>query len=123
MRQGNFPRPNSLTRKHNKEKTIVINPMMKGLALCGMAVLLAGAASAQGNDHFGGMHPGMHPARHAIMRQKAAYARAVAHGNYAQAERDHLRAKAIRQHVRARREMHQDMHREMHQDMHRDHGY
>lgn len=99
----------------------MINSMMKGLALCGMAVLVAGAASAQGDDHFGGpgMHPGMHPARHAIMRQKAAYARAVAHGNYAAAERDHLRARAIRQHVRARREMHGDMHR----DMPMGHGY
>ncbi len=49
------------------------------------------------------------------MHQKAAYARAVAHGNYAAAERAHLRAKAIRHHVRARREMHREMHR--------DHGY
>lgn len=99
----------------------MINPIMKGLALCGMTVLLAGAAFAQGDGHFGGpgMHPGMHPARHAIMRQKADYARAVAHGNYSAAERAHLRARAIRQHVRARREMHQDMHG----DMHMDHGY
>ena len=95
--------------------------MMKGVALCGLTVLLAGAASAQGDDHFGGpgMHPGMHPARHAIMRQKADYARAVAHGNYGAAERAHLRAKAIRHHVRVRREMHH----EMHGDMHMDHGY
>ena len=99
----------------------MINSMMKGLALCGMAVFVAGAASAQGDGQFGGpgMHPGMHRARHAVMRQKAAYARAVAHGNYAAAERDHLRAKAIRQHIRARREMHQDMHADMHQG----HGY
>lgn len=101
----------------------MINLMMKGLALCGMAVLLAGAASAQGDNHFGGMHPGMHPARHAIMRQKAAYARAVAHGNYAAAERDHLRARAIRQHVRARREMHGDINGDRHRDMPMGHGY
>ena len=84
----------------------MINSMIKGIALCGLTVLLAGAASAQGYDHFG--HPGMHPARHAIMRQKAAYARAVAHGNYGAAERAHLRAKAIRHHVRAHREMRMD---------------
>ncbi len=90
-----------------------MSSMIKGLALCGLTVLLAGAASAQGYDHYG--HPGMHPARRAVMHQKAAYARAVAHGNYAAAERAHLRAKAIRHHVRVRHEMHRDMHM--------DHGY
>ncbi len=94
----------------------MINSMIKGLALCGVSLLLAGTASAQ---DYG--HPGMHrPARQAIMHQKAVYARAVAHGNYGVAERAHLRAKAIRHHVRARRGMHQAM---MHRDMHMDHGY
>lgn len=109
MKQAGFTRPTLF----HQEKIIVINSMLKSLALCGLTVLLAGTASAQGDDHFG--HPGMHPARHAIMRQKAAYARAVAHGNYGAAERAHLRAKAIRHHVRTRREMHHDMHM--------DHGY
>ena len=91
--------------------------MTKGLALCGLCALLAGAgsaASAQG-DYHGDNHHGHH-ARRAIMRQKADYARAVAHGNYRAAERAHLRARAIRHHVRARRDMHQD-------NMHQDHGF
>ena len=92
-----------------------MNSIFKGLAVGGLTLLVAGAASAQDYDHAG-MH---RPARHAIMRQKADYARAVAHGNYGAAERAHLRARAIRQHVRARRDMHMDMHR----DMHMDHGY
>ena len=83
--------------------------MTKGLALCGLCALFAGAgnaASAQSAYHYG--HGPMHHARPAIIRQKAAYARAVAHGNYRAAERAHLRAKAIRHHVRARRDMHMD---------------
>ena len=81
--------------------------MTKCLALGGLCALLATAgsvASAQGP--YPGGH--MHRARHAIMRQKAAYARAVAHGNYGAAERAHLRARAIRHHVRARRAMRRD---------------
>ncbi|MGI4791804.1 MAG: hypothetical protein ACRYFS_23525 [Janthinobacterium lividum] len=93
--------------------------MTKGLALCGLCALLAGvggSASAQDGFHDGPMHHGpMHHARHAIMRQKMAYARAVEHGNYAAAEQAHMRARMIRHHVRAHRH-------EMH-DMHMDHGY
>ena len=99
----------------------------KGLALCGLCALFAGAgaaASAQAPDMPGGFHHGpMHHARRAILRQKADYARAVASGHYGAAERAHLRAKAIRQHVRARREMHHGMHDDMHGEMHGDRGY
>ena len=87
----------------------------KGLALCGVCALLAGlgtAASAQGGYGDGGPgpyhHGPMHHARQAVQRQKADYARAVASGHYGAAERAHLRAQAIRHHVRARRMMHQD---------------
>ena len=105
--------------------------MTKGLALCGLCALMAGAgtaASAQGDYQRGGYHQGdqrqgdfrhddargdgdhgpRHHARQAIMRQKMAYGRAVAHGNYRAAERAHLRARAIRHHVRAHREMNGD---------------
>ena len=89
----------------------------KGLALCGVCTLLAGlgtAAFAQGG--YGGgygnggphHHGPMHHARQAVLRQKADYARDVASGHYGAAERAHLRAQAIRHHVRARRMMHQD---------------
>ena len=88
----------------------------KCVALGGLCVLFASvgsAASAQGDFHHGPMHPGsMHHARHAILRQKMAYSRAVAHGNYRAAERAHLKASEIRHHVRAHRN-----------EMHRDHGY
>ena len=85
----------------------------QGLALCGVCTLLAGlgtAASAQGGYGDGGPyhHGPMHHARQAVQRQKADYARAVASGHYGAAERAHLRAQAIRRHVRARRAMHQD---------------
>ena len=96
----------------------------KGLALCGLCALLAGAASAQAPDMPGGFHHGpMHHARRAILRQKADYARDVASGHYGAAERAHLRAKAIRQHVRARHEMHREMHHGMHDEMRGDRGY
>ena len=94
---------------------------MKGLALCGLCALLAaggGVASAQ-DDHPGAGHH-HHHARRAILRQKAAYARAVANGHYGAAERAHLRARAIRHHVRARREMREDQGNEGR--MHEDHG-
>ena len=92
------------------------NPMTKGLALCGLCALFASvgsAASAQGDFHQGDFHHGpMHHARRAIMRQKMAYGRAVAGGHYRAAERAHMRAMAIRHHVRARR-----------REMHMDHGF
>lgn len=82
--------------------------MKKGLALCGLCAVLASAgnaATAQGYHH-GPMHHGpMRHARHAILRQKAAYAHAVANGHYKAAERAHLRASAIRHHVRAHQGM------------------
>ena len=83
----------------------------KGLALCGVCALLAGlgtAASAQGyGDHGPDHHGPMHHARQAVLRQKADYARAVAGGHYGAAERAHLRAQAIRHHVRTRHMMEQ----------------
>ncbi len=85
----------------------------KGLTLCGVCALLAGlgtAASAQGygyGDHGPYHHGPMHHARVAVLRQKAAYAHDVATGHYGAAERAHLRAQAIRHHVRARRMMDQ----------------
>ena len=84
----------------------MIPALAKSLALCGLSLLLAGAASAQTYSRTY-HHPAPHSAR-AIQRQKAIYARAVAHGNYARAERAHLRAKAIRHHTRTRRAMHRD---------------
>ena len=84
--------------------------MTKGLVLGGLCAALAGMGSsafAQGMGDHHDFHHGHH-ARRAIMRQKARYARAVAHGNYAAAERAHLRARAIRHHIRARREMRED---------------
>ncbi len=97
--------------------TLVIT---KGLALCGVCALLAGlgtAASAQGGYGYGGPgpyqhgpyhHGPMHHARQAVLRQKAAYAHDVATGHYGAAERAHLRAMAIRHHIRARRMMERD---------------
>ncbi|MBV9849280.1 MAG: hypothetical protein JO250_06295 [Armatimonadetes bacterium] len=85
--------------------------MTKGLVLGGLCALLAGAGSAafaQGEYHHDFHHGHMHRARRAIMRQKADYARAVANGHYGAAERAHLRARAIRHHIRARREMRRD---------------
>ena len=88
----------------------------KGLALCGVCALLAGlgtAASAQGYGygdhgpyhHSPYQHGPMHHARMAVLRQKAAYAHDVATGHYGAAERAHLRAMAIRHHIRAHRMM------------------
>lgn len=85
--------------------------MMKGLALCGLCALFAGvgsAASAQGDFHHG--HGHMRHARRAIMRQKMAYGRAVASGHYRAAERAHMRARAIRHHIRARRQERRENH-------------
>ena len=90
----------------------------KTIALGGLCALLAGAVGAASAQDYGapGMHHGaMHPRRH-IQRLKAAYARDVASGHYGAAEKAHLRARAIRQHARARRDM-------RHQDMHHDHGF
>ena len=103
----------------------------KTLALGGLCALLAGAAgaaSAQEYNASGMHHRPMHARRH-IQHLKAAYARDVASGHYGAAQKAHLKARAIRMHVRAHREMmqgdmmhgdmhHQDMH---HQDMHHDH--
>jgi hypothetical protein len=86
-----------------KEKTTMNFSMMKGLALCGLCTLFASvgsAASAQADFHHSRVP--VHHARPAIMRQKAAYARAVAKGHYKAAQRAHLKAMAIRHHVRAR---------------------
>lgn len=87
----------------------------KGLALCGVCALLAGlgtAASAQGyggdGDHGPYHHGPMHHARMAVLRQKAAYAHDVATGHYGAAARAHLRAQAIRHHVRTHRMMEHD---------------
>ncbi len=93
--------------------------MKKSLALGGLFFLLAGAAGAadaQGAyngspmmmHHGPMMHDGMMMHRHpgmGIRRAKYRYAEAVAHGNYAAAERAHMRAMMIRHHIRARREM------------------
>ena len=95
----------------------------KSLALAGVGLLLAGlgsAASAQGygyGDHGPYHHGPMHHARVAVLRQKAAYAHDVATGHYGAAERAHLRAQAIRHHVRVRRMMDQGY------GYHHDHGY
>ena len=88
-------------------------PLIKGLALAGLCAVLASAgsaASAQGfSDGYGGpMHHHHHHARYAIMRQKAAYYHAVEHGNYAAAERAHMRARMIRHHIRARHVLYGD---------------
>lgn len=97
--------------------------ILKSVALCGVCALFAGiggAASAQGDYGHGGYgdhHGPMHHPRQAVLRQKAIYARAVAHGHYAAAERAHLRASAIRHHVRAHRAMEQG------DGMRHDHGY
>lgn len=93
----------------------MIHTITKGLAFCGLCALFAGAASAQGDFHpHNSMHTGayhhgsMHRAHHAIRQQKEAYAHAVAQGHYRAAEKAHLRAMAIRHHVRAHREMHRE---------------
>ncbi len=97
----------------------------KGLVLCGLCALFASAGSvASAQDGYGTHHDGygyhqngdgdhhgpMHHSRQAIMRAKMAYGRAVAHGNYQAARRAHLRARAIRHHMRARRMMMGDGH-------------
>ncbi len=99
----------------------------KGLALCGLCALFTGlgtTASAQGDygygDHGAYHHGPMHHARQAVLRQKAAYAHDVAMGHYGAAEHAHLRAQAIRHHVRARRAMEQD---NGFSGDHRDNGY
>ncbi len=93
--------------------------LKKGLALGGLLLLMAGsfsAADAQGPYNGGPMmnhgpmmmHQGMMMHRHpgmAIRRAQAHYARAIAHGNYAAAQRVHERAMMIRHHIRARRAM------------------
>ena len=89
----------------------------KGLALCGVCALLAGLGTAASAQDYGDGGPGphapyhhgpMHHARMAVQRQKAQYARDVAAGHYGAAERAHLRAQAIRRHVRAHRMMDQN---------------
>lgn len=104
--------------------------IIKGTALCGLSLLLAGvgsAASAQAYHHSP-MHRTYeahraykahrtyeaHKAyearrtheREAILRQKAKYARAVAHGHPHVAERAHQKASTIRHHIRAQKQMH-----------------
>ncbi len=101
----------------------------KSLALAGVGLLLAGlgsAASAQGygdGDHGPYHHGPMHHARVAVLRQKAAYAHAVATGHYGAAERAHLRAQAIRHHVRVRRMMEHGRMMDEGDGYHHDHGY
>ncbi len=92
---------------------------LKGAALCGLSLMLAGiggAASAQTYHHGQTYHHTPYHAhraheRAAIMRQKAKYARAVSHGHPGAAERAHLRASEIRHHIRTQRTMHMDHHR------------
>ena len=87
--------------------------IVKGLALCGLSLMLAGlgsAASAQSYRHSPSQSTRARE-RAAILRQKAAYARAVANGRYRAAERAHKRASAIRHHVRAQRTIHNDYRR------------
>ena len=105
---------------------ILLTP--KSLALAGLCATLAGlgsAASAQGGygDHGPYHHGPMHHARVAVLRQKAAYAHDVATGHYGAAERAHLRAQAIRHHVRTRRMMDQGHMMDHGDGFHHDHGY
>lgn len=87
--------------------------IFKGLALCGLSLMLAGigsAASAQSYRHS--PNPSNRAReRAAIQRQKADYARAVANGRYRAAERAHKRASAIRRHIRTQRQTHTAYHR------------
>ncbi len=111
----------------------------KALAVGGLFALFAGVAgiaTAQGNgtpgmhqDHMAMHHSYMtthhgymathHPRRH-IKRLQAAYARDIASGHRKAAERAHLKARAVRQHVRTHREMMHDgmtHHTMLHHDM------
>lgn len=95
----------------------------KILALGGLCTLFAGGAGAASAQGYGTpvMHHGTVHARRHIQRLKAAYAHDVANGHYGAAQRAHLQARAIRQHVRTHREM---MHADRgHRDMHRSHGF
>ena len=89
--------------------------ILKGVALCGLSLLLAGVGSAASAQTYRHARPSYQSRqsreRAAILRQKAAYARAVANGRYRAAERAHLRASAIRQHVRTQRQTHTAYHR------------
>lgn len=97
---------------------------LKGAALCGLSLLLAGvgsAASAQAYRHLP-THRAYAPhrtytahrayatrrahERATILRQKAKYARAVAHGHPGVAERAHEKASMVRQHLRTQKRMH-----------------
>ncbi len=82
--------------------------IFKGLALCGLSLVLAGTGSAASAQSYRHSPDQTHRSteRAAIQRQKAAYTRAVANGRYRAAERAHKRASEIRRDIRTQRQTH-----------------